>query len=51
MFGRLRGLADVVLAGAGTIREEAYKPASAKPDFAERRAAAGQGRQCLRSRS
>jgi riboflavin biosynthesis pyrimidine reductase len=42
VFGRLRGLADVVLAGAGTIREEGYRPAKPKPDFAERRAEAGQ---------
>lgn len=42
VFGRLRGLADVVLAGAGTVRAEGYRPARAKPDFAERRAAAGQ---------
>ena len=42
IFGRLRGLADVVLAGAGTVRAEGYRPARAKPDFAERRAAAGQ---------
>ena len=31
VFGRLRGLADVVLAGAGTVRAEGYKPAKAKP--------------------
>jgi riboflavin-specific deaminase-like protein len=42
VFGRLRGLADVVLAGAGTVRQEGYRPASPKPEFAERRAAAGQ---------
>jgi riboflavin biosynthesis pyrimidine reductase len=42
VFGRLRGLADVVLAGAGTVRQEGYRPARPKPDFAERRAAAGQ---------
>lgn len=42
VFGRLRGLADVVLAGAGTVRAEGYRPARAKPDFADRRAAAGQ---------
>jgi riboflavin-specific deaminase-like protein len=42
VFGRLRGLADVVLAGAGTVREENYRPAKAKPEFAERRAAHGQ---------
>jgi riboflavin biosynthesis pyrimidine reductase len=42
VFGRLRGLADVVLAGAGTVRQEGYRPARPKPDFAERRAATGQ---------
>ncbi len=42
VFGRLRGLADVVLAGAGTVRAEDYKPARPKPDFAERRRSAGQ---------
>lgn len=43
VFGRLRGLADVVLAGAGTARAEGYRPAKAKPEFADRRAAARQG--------
>jgi riboflavin biosynthesis pyrimidine reductase len=42
VFGRLRGLADVVLAGAGTVRAEGYRPAKVKPDFAERRAVARQ---------
>ena len=42
VFGRLRGLADVVLAGAGTVRAEGYRPARIKPDFAARRAEAGQ---------
>jgi riboflavin biosynthesis pyrimidine reductase len=42
VFGRLRGLADVVLAGAGTARAEGYRPAGSKEEFAERRAAAGQ---------
>lgn len=42
LFGRLRGLADVILAGASTVREEGYSVAKAKPDFAGRRAAAGQ---------
>ena len=42
VFGRLRGLADVVLAGAGTVRAEGYKPAKVKPEFADRRAAAHQ---------
>jgi riboflavin-specific deaminase-like protein len=42
VFGRLRGLADVVLAGAGTVRAEGYRPARVKPDFAALRAQAGQ---------
>jgi riboflavin-specific deaminase-like protein len=42
VFGRLRGLADAVLAGAGTVRAEGYRPARPKPAFAERRRAAGQ---------
>lgn len=42
VFGRLRGLADVVLAGAGTVRQEGYGPARPKQAFAQRRAAAGQ---------
>lgn len=42
VFGRLRGLADVVLAGAGTVRAEGYRPAREKPSFAERRRDAGQ---------
>ena len=41
VFGRLRGLADVVLAGAGTVRAENYQAARPKPDFVERRRAAG----------
>ena len=41
-FGVLRGLADVVLVGAGTVRQERYKAMRANPAFAERRAAAGQ---------
>ncbi|CAB4851222.1 unannotated protein [freshwater metagenome] len=42
VFGRLRGLADVVLVGAGTVRDEGYRPARAKPEFAARRADSGQ---------
>jgi len=42
VFGVLRGLADVVLVGAGTVRAEGYHVPAAKPMFAERRAAAGQ---------
>ncbi|MEV5199991.1 pyrimidine reductase family protein [Streptomyces sp. NPDC053720] len=43
IFGTLRGLADVVLAGAETVRLEGYRPARARAAFAARRAAAGQG--------
>ncbi len=42
VFGRLRGLADVVLAGAGTARAEGYRPARVTSEFAERRASVGQ---------
>jgi riboflavin biosynthesis pyrimidine reductase len=42
VFGVLRGLADVILVGAGTVRSEGYGPPAAKPEFAERRMAAGQ---------
>lgn len=42
IFGRLRGLADVVFVGAGTARSEGYRPARVKPDFADRRAQNGQ---------
>ena len=38
----LRGLADVVLVGAGTARAEGYRAPAPPPEFAERRAAAGQ---------
>ena len=41
-FGVLRGLADVILVGAGTVRAEGYRVPTAKPEFAERRAASGQ---------
>ncbi|MFB7426155.1 MULTISPECIES: pyrimidine reductase family protein [Streptomyces] len=43
IFGTLRGLADVVIVGAETVRLEGYRPARAREVFAERRAAAGQG--------
>ncbi|WP_189939007.1 pyrimidine reductase family protein [Streptomyces aurantiogriseus] len=43
IFGTLRGLADVVLVGAETVRQEGYRPARARAEFAERREAAGQG--------
>ncbi len=42
VFGVLRGLADVVLVGAGTARTEGYGPLAARPEFAARRLAAGQ---------
>ncbi|MCX4765665.1 pyrimidine reductase family protein [Streptomyces sp. NBC_01275] len=42
IFGTLRGLADVVVVGAETVRLEGYRPARARAEFAERRAAAGQ---------
>ncbi|MCX5400555.1 pyrimidine reductase family protein [Streptomyces sp. NBC_00102] len=42
VFGTLRGLADVVIAGAETVRTEGYRPARAREVFAARRAAAGQ---------
>jgi riboflavin biosynthesis pyrimidine reductase len=41
-FGVLRGLADVVLVGAGTVRIEGYHAPAPQPRFADRRAAAGQ---------
>ncbi|MFC7791190.1 pyrimidine reductase family protein [Streptomyces cinereoruber] len=43
IFGTLRGLADVIVVGAETVRLEGYRPARAREAFAERRAAAGQG--------
>ncbi|MGW8377161.1 pyrimidine reductase family protein [Streptomyces sp. ODS28] len=43
IFGVLRGLADAVVVGAQTVRQEGYRPARAREAFAERRAAAGQG--------
>lgn len=43
IFGTLRGLADVVVVGAETVRLEGYRPARAREAFADRRAAAGQG--------
>lgn len=42
VFGVLRALADVVLVGAGTVRAEGYGPVSARAEFADRRATAGQ---------
>lgn len=43
IFGTLRALADVVVVGAETVRQEGYRPARAREDFAARRKAAGQG--------
>ncbi|GGK72413.1 hypothetical protein Sme01_08190 [Sphaerisporangium melleum] len=37
VFGVLRGLADVVLAGASTVRTEAYGPARPRPSWRELR--------------
>lgn len=42
VFSALRGLADVVLVGAGTARAEEYRPLAPKPEFTDRRAQAGQ---------
>ncbi|WP_329137567.1 pyrimidine reductase family protein [Streptomyces sp. NBC_01476] len=42
LFGTLRGLADLVLVGAETVRQEGYRPAKVRDVFAARREAAGQ---------
>ncbi|WNI18499.1 pyrimidine reductase family protein [Actinacidiphila sp. ITFR-21] len=42
LFGTLRALADLILVGAETVRQEGYRPARARDAFAARRAAAGQ---------
>ncbi|MER7840594.1 pyrimidine reductase family protein [Streptomyces sp. NPDC096040] len=42
IFGTLRALADVVVVGAETVRQEGYRPARARAEFAGARAAAGQ---------
>ncbi|MFI0863040.1 pyrimidine reductase family protein [Streptomyces smyrnaeus] len=42
IFGVLRALADVVVVGARTVRQEGYRPAKRRSGFADRRAAAGQ---------
>ncbi|MFD6836837.1 pyrimidine reductase family protein [Streptomyces diastaticus] len=42
IFGTLRGLADAVVVGAETVRQEGYRPARAREAFARRRAAVGQ---------
>lgn len=43
IFGVLRALADVVVVGAETVRQEGYRPARARAEFAGAREAAGQG--------
>ncbi|MGV9994790.1 pyrimidine reductase family protein [Streptomyces sp. NPDC003374] len=43
IFGTLRALADVVVVGAQTVRQEGYRPARARQEFAALREAAGQG--------
>ncbi|MEU8686491.1 pyrimidine reductase family protein [Streptomyces sp. NPDC048611] len=43
IFGVLRGLADAVVVGAETVRQEGYRPGRARETFAARRAVAGQG--------
>ncbi|WP_344324266.1 pyrimidine reductase family protein [Streptomyces macrosporus] len=42
IFGVLRALADAVVVGAETVRQEGYRPARRREAFAARRAAAGQ---------
>jgi riboflavin biosynthesis pyrimidine reductase len=42
LFGLLRGLADVILVGAGTARIEGYGPATPRPEYAQARSFAGQ---------
>jgi riboflavin biosynthesis pyrimidine reductase len=43
IFGTLRALADVVVVGAETVRQEGYRPARVRAEFAAARQAAGQG--------
>jgi riboflavin biosynthesis pyrimidine reductase len=43
IFGTLRALADVVVVGAETVRQEGYRPARERAEFAAARKAAGQG--------
>ncbi|WP_329139261.1 pyrimidine reductase family protein [Streptomyces sp. NBC_00670] len=43
IFGMLRALADVVVVGAETVRQEGYRPARAVAEAAALREAAGQG--------
>ncbi|MEU6143806.1 pyrimidine reductase family protein [Streptomyces sp. NPDC047081] len=42
IFGTLRALADVVIVGAETVRQEGYRPARARAEFQAARVAAGQ---------
>lgn len=42
VFATLRALADAIVVGAGTLRIEGYGPARPRPEYAERRRAAGQ---------
>ncbi|ANP56453.1 hypothetical protein AVL59_11820 [Streptomyces griseochromogenes] len=42
VFGTLRALADVIVVGAETVRQEGYRPARARAEFAAAREAAGQ---------
>jgi riboflavin biosynthesis pyrimidine reductase len=42
VLGLLRALADVVIAGAGTVTAEGYGPARARPEYQDLRAVAGQ---------
>ncbi|MFF7352689.1 MULTISPECIES: pyrimidine reductase family protein [Streptomyces] len=42
IFGTLRALADVIVVGAETVRQEGYRPARARAEFADGRKAAGQ---------
>jgi riboflavin-specific deaminase-like protein len=42
VFAMLRGLADVILVGAGTARKEKYGPAEPRPEYTARRQALGQ---------
>ncbi|MFI9253743.1 pyrimidine reductase family protein [Streptomyces sp. NPDC053069] len=42
IFGTLRALADVIVVGAETVRQEGYRPARARAEFADARKAAGQ---------
>lgn len=43
VFATIRGMADVILVGSGTVRQEGYGPRNkARPELADRRAALGQ---------